>query len=129
MTESLALNIPPALTTDANGFDFLSLGAMVHRLDPGVVPMRKAKECTIHISGGEYNVAANLADCFGLRTAIATAMVDHPLGDLVRQNIRAMGVRGVRDGVRRAFRESDRRSVISWISEIATGALSLVGIR
>ena len=95
MTESLALNIPPALATDAGGFDFLSLGAMVHRLDPGVVPMRKAKECTIHISGGEYNVAANLADCFGLRTAIATAMVDHPLGDLVRQNIRAMGVQGI----------------------------------
>ena len=95
MTESLALNIPPASATDAGGFDFLSLGAMVHRLDPGVVPMRKAKECTIHISGGEYNVAANLADCFGLRTAIATAMVDHPLGDLVRQNIRAMGVQGI----------------------------------
>ena len=49
--------------------DFLSLGALVHRLDPGVVPFRKATECLIHVSGGEYNVAANLSDCFGLRTA------------------------------------------------------------
>ena len=42
--------------------DFLSLGAIVHRLDPGVVPFRKATECTIHVSGGEFNTAANLAD-------------------------------------------------------------------
>ena len=74
MTETLALNIPPAVKADAGGFDLLSLGAMVHRLDPGVVPMRKATQCAIHVSGGEYNVAANLADCFGFRTAIATAM-------------------------------------------------------
>jgi len=33
--------------------DFLSLGALVHRLDPGIVPFRKATECQIHVSGGE----------------------------------------------------------------------------
>ena len=49
--------------------DFLSLGALVHRLDPGIIPFRKATECKIHVSGGEFNVAANLSDCFGLRTA------------------------------------------------------------
>jgi len=43
--------------------DFLSLGALVHRLDPGVVPFRKATSCAIHVSGGEFNTAANLADC------------------------------------------------------------------
>ena len=32
--------------------DFLSLGALVHRLDPGVVPFRKASSCQIHVSGG-----------------------------------------------------------------------------
>ena len=42
--------------------DFLSLGALVHRLDPGIIPFRKATECKIHVSGGEFNVAANLAD-------------------------------------------------------------------
>ena len=39
--------------------DFLSLGALVHRLDPGIVPFRKATECQIHVSGGEFNCAAS----------------------------------------------------------------------
>jgi len=72
--------------------DFLSLGALVHRLDPGIVPFRKASECRIHVSGGEFNCAANLADCFRLRTGVATAMVDYPIGDLVAERVRAMGV-------------------------------------
>ncbi len=72
--------------------DFLSLGALVHRLDPGVIPFRKAGSCHIHISGGEFNVAANLADCFKLRTGIATAMVRYPIGDLADERVRAMGV-------------------------------------
>ncbi|MGC9349805.1 MAG: PfkB family carbohydrate kinase, partial [Anaerolineae bacterium] len=74
------------------GLDLLSLGALIHRLDPGVVPFRKATECRIHVSGGEFNVAANLADCFRLRTGIATAMVDYPIGDLIDERVRAMGV-------------------------------------
>jgi len=73
-------------------FDLVSLGALVHRLDPGVVPFRKAHRCDIHVSGGEYNVAANLADCFGLRTAIVTALADYPIGDLIAERVRAMGV-------------------------------------
>ena len=73
--------------------DFLSLGALVHRLDPGVVPFRKAARCDIHVSGGEYNVAANLADCFGLRTGVASAMVDYPIGELIGERVRATGVR------------------------------------
>lgn len=73
--------------------DFLSLGALVHRLDPGIVPFRKATECAIHVSGGEFNCAANLADCFGLKTGIATAMVDYPIGDLIAERVKAMGVK------------------------------------
>src|SRR5574340_708686 len=73
--------------------DFLSLGALVHRLDPGIVPFRKATECKIHVSGGEFNCAANLADCFRLRTGIATAMVDYPIGNLIAERVRAMGVK------------------------------------
>jgi 2-dehydro-3-deoxygluconokinase len=72
--------------------DFLSLGALVHRLDPGLVPFRKAHRCTIHVSGGEFNTAANLADCFGLRTGVATAMVHYPIGELIAERVRAMGV-------------------------------------
>jgi 2-dehydro-3-deoxygluconokinase len=70
----------------------LSLGALVYRLDPGVVPFRKATECKIHASGGEFNVAANLADCFGIPTGIAAAMVHYPIGDLIAERVRAMGV-------------------------------------
>src|SRR5438552_18162499 len=78
----------------SNGaLDFLSLGALVHRLDPGHIPFRKASECQIHVSGGEFNVAANLADCFGLQTGIATAMIRYPIGDLVAERVKAMGVR------------------------------------
>src|SRR5919199_4367244 len=73
--------------------DFLSLGALVHRLDTGIIPFRKATECKIHVSGGEFNCAANLADCFRLNTAVATAMVDYPIGDLIAERVRAMGVR------------------------------------
>jgi len=73
--------------------DFLSLGALIHRLDPGIIPFRKAAECAIHVSGGEFNVAANLSDCFGLKTAIASAMSSYPVGDLIAERVRAMGVR------------------------------------
>ena len=73
--------------------DLVSLGALVHRFDPGIIPFRKATECQIHVSGGEYNVAANMADCFGLNTGIATAMVDYPIGDLIAEKVKAMGVK------------------------------------
>ena len=75
--------------------DFLSLGALIHRLDTGIIPFRKATECKIHVSGGEFNVAANLSDCFRLRTAIASAMVDYPVGDLIDERVRAMGVKAI----------------------------------
>ena len=81
------LNIPAEAE-----FDLISLGALVHRLDPGEVPFRKATQCAIHVSGGEFNVAANLADCFRMKTGIVTAMVDYPIGDLIHERVRAMGV-------------------------------------
>ena len=74
------------------GLDFLALGAMVNRVDPGRIPFRKATQCAIHVSGGEFNCAANLSDCFGMNTGIATAIVDYPLGDLIKERVRAMGV-------------------------------------
>lgn len=78
---------------DACDLDFLSVGALVHRLDPGVIPFRKAHSFTVHVSGGEYNVAANLSDCFGLATGIATAMVKYPIGEMIQARVREMGVR------------------------------------
>src|SRR5690349_1369902 len=73
--------------------DFLSLGALIHRLDPGIIPFRKATECQIHVSGGEFNCAANLANCFGMKTGVASAMVDYPIGDLIHERVLAMGVK------------------------------------
>jgi 2-dehydro-3-deoxygluconokinase len=73
--------------------DFLSLGAMVHRLDPGLTPFRKARSFDIHVSGGEYNVAANLASCFGLNTGIATAMVENGISEMIQARVREMGVK------------------------------------
>ena len=82
------LNINPSAR-----LDLVSLGALVHRLDSGIIPFRKATQCQIHVSGGEFNVAANMADCFRLKTGIVTAMVDYPVGDLVADRVRAMGVK------------------------------------
>jgi 2-dehydro-3-deoxygluconokinase len=80
------------LRKEPSELDFLSLGALVHRLDPGVIPFRKARSFDIHVSGGEYNVAANLSDCFGLKTAVATAMVKYPIGEMVQARVRETGV-------------------------------------
>ncbi len=89
----------------SGALDFVSLGAMIHRLDPGIIPFRKASQFAIHVSGGEFNCAANLSDCFQLKTGIVSAMVDYPIGDLIHERVRAMGVRPfykrfVHDGVR-----------------------------
>src|SRR5438477_1198017 len=81
-----------SIRKEACELDFLSLGALVHRLDPGIIPFRKARSLEIHVSGGEYNVAANLADCFGLKTGIASAMVNYPIGELVQGRVRETGV-------------------------------------
>jgi len=84
---SHGLNILPK-----GAYDLISLGALVHRLDPGIIPFRKASQCRIYVSGGEFNVAANIADCFRLKTGIVSAMVDYPIGDLIAERVRAMGV-------------------------------------
>jgi 2-dehydro-3-deoxygluconokinase len=80
---------------DDCALDFLSLGSLVHRLDPGRIPFRKARTVNIHVSGGEYNAAANLADCFGLKTGIATAMVNYGIGELVHSRVQEMGVKPI----------------------------------
>jgi 2-dehydro-3-deoxygluconokinase len=97
------LSIPSA---DGKKHDFLALGALVTRLDPGIVPFSMASHYDLHVSGGEYNVAANLSRCFGMRTAIASAMVDNlPIALKVQSCVREAGVeayyaRFAHDGVR-----------------------------
>ena len=85
---STGLNIP------VNGtLDFVALGALNHRVDSGIIPFRRATEWKVYPSGGEYNVAANLADCFRLRAGMVSAMVDYPIGDLIAERVRAMGIK------------------------------------
>ncbi|MDR1105534.1 MAG: sugar kinase [Treponema sp.] len=97
-----SLHIPGAAGTK---HDLLALGALVTRLDPGVIPFAEADTYTLHVSGGEYNVAANLSSCFGMKTAIASAMVDYPIGRRIEAAVRKAGVtpyyrRFAHDGVR-----------------------------
>jgi len=85
--------------------DAIALGALVHRLDPGVIPLNRACSFEVHVSGGEYNPINALSDCFRLKTAIVSAMPKYPIGELVRWRVRAAGVQGIykemeHDGVR-----------------------------
>ncbi len=84
--------------------DALALGALVHRLDPGVVPLHRATSFDVHVSGGEYNPIHALSECFRLRTAIVTALPRYPIGELVRGRVRAAGVQGI-------YKEMDHDSV------------------
>jgi len=81
------LNIKPE-----GALDLVSLGALNHRVDSGIIPFSKATEWQVHPSGGEYNVAANMANCFRLRSGMVSAMVDYPIGDLISERVRQMGV-------------------------------------
>jgi 2-dehydro-3-deoxygluconokinase len=75
-----------------DGYDFLALGAVVQRFDPGLVPLHEAEHFDRHCSGGEYNVAANLAKCFRMKAAVATACVRYPPGWYVETQVRKAGV-------------------------------------
>jgi 2-dehydro-3-deoxygluconokinase len=94
-----------ALTVRADAaLDALALGALVHRLDPGVIPLHRATSFDVHVSGGEYNPIHALSECFRLKTAIATAIPKYPIGELVKWRVRAAGVQGV-------YRELEHDSV------------------
>src|SRR3954469_1149491 len=73
-------------------FDEVSLGEVMLRLDPGEGRIHTARHFSVWEGGGEYNVARGLRRCFGLRTAIATALADNPVGRLVEDFILQGGV-------------------------------------
>ena len=64
-------------------FDLVALGEVMLRLDPGDGRIATARQLRVWEGGGEYNVARGLRRCFGLDTAIVTALVDNPVGRLV----------------------------------------------
>ena len=73
-------------------WDCLSLGEVMLRLDPGEGRVHTTRHFAVWEGGGEYNVARGLRRCFGLRTAIATALADNAVGRLVEDLILQGGV-------------------------------------
>jgi 2-dehydro-3-deoxygluconokinase len=83
-----AIRIPDS----ARRWDCLSLGEVMLRLDPGEGRIHTTRHFQVWEGGGEYNVARGLRRCFGLRTAVATALADNPIGRLVEDFILQGGV-------------------------------------
>jgi len=73
-------------------FDQISLGEIMLRLDPGEGRVRSARSFTAWEGGGEYNVARGLRKCFGLRTAVVTALAENEVGYLIEDFIHQGGV-------------------------------------
>jgi 2-dehydro-3-deoxygluconokinase len=82
----------PLKPKDSCGFDQVSLGEVMLRLDPGEGRIRTARQFQAWEGGGEYNVARGLRKCFGLRTAVVTAFVDNEVGHLIEDFIMQGGV-------------------------------------
>lgn len=68
---------------DGVQYDLVSLGEVMLRLDPGEGRVATTRTFQAWEGGGEYNVARGLRRCFGLQTAIVTALVDNPVGRLI----------------------------------------------
>ena len=83
------LNIKPAAQCK---YDAVSLGEVMLRLDPGDVPTARARTMRLWHVGGETNVAEGLSYCFGLRTAVVTALVDDGVGRNIENQLREAGV-------------------------------------
>ena len=83
---------PITIPDAARRWDCLSLGEVMLRLDPGEGRTHTTRQFHVWEGGGEYNVARGLRRCFGLRTAIATALADNPVGRLVEDCILQGGV-------------------------------------
>jgi 2-dehydro-3-deoxygluconokinase len=73
-------------------YDAVSLSEVMLRLDPGDGRIRTTRGFSVWEGGGEYNVARGLRRCFGLTTAVVTALVDNEVGRLVEDLILQGGV-------------------------------------
>lgn len=73
-------------------WDFVSLGEVLLRFDPGDERIHAARNFRVFDGGGEYNVGCNLAKTFRRKAAIVTALADNALGRLAENFIRQGGV-------------------------------------
>lgn len=62
------------------------------RLDPGEGRIATTRRFHVWEGGGEYNVARGLRRCFGMRTAVVTALADNPVGRLLEDLMLQGGV-------------------------------------
>jgi 2-dehydro-3-deoxygluconokinase len=83
---------PIIIPDSSRRWDCLSLGEVMLRLDPGENRIHTTRQFQVWEGGGEYNVVRGLRRCFGLRTAIATALAENPVGRLVEDLILQGGV-------------------------------------
>src|ERR1700683_5597490 len=79
-------------SADGCRYDMVALGEVMLRLDPGDVRIHTARSFRAWEGGGEYNVARGLRRCFGLKTAIVTALADNPVGRLLEDLMLQGGV-------------------------------------
>src|ERR1700735_393558 len=79
-------------TKDSCRWDLVSLGEVMLRFDPGDRRVSTARSFEVSEGGGEYNVARGLKRCFGLETAIVTAIADNPVGRLLEDLLYQGGV-------------------------------------
>ncbi|MBP7637695.1 MAG: sugar kinase [Kiritimatiellae bacterium] len=94
-------------------FDEVSLGEIMLRLDPGDMRIKNARSFTVWEGGGEYNVARGLRKCFGLQTAVVTALPENDIGRLVEDCVLQGGV---------------DTSLIRWVPFDGIGAATRVGL-
>jgi 2-dehydro-3-deoxygluconokinase len=73
-------------------YDLVALGEVMLRLDPGERRISTTRQFDVWEGGGEYNVARGLRRCFGLDTAIVTALADNPVGRLIQDFLYQGGV-------------------------------------
>ena len=121
-------------------YDLVSLGEVMLRLDPGEGRVRTAREFRVWEGGGEYNVARGLRRCFGLRTAIVTALCDNDIGRLIEDLMLTGGVdltfvrwapfdgvgRDVRNGLNFTERGFGVRGAVG-VSDRGNSAASMLG--
>src|SRR2546427_8656910 len=86
---NMAWEIP---TKDGRRWDLVALGEVMLRFDPGETRIHTTRAFQVWEGGGEYNVARGLKRCFGLDTALVSALADNPVGRLVQDLIYQGGV-------------------------------------
>jgi 2-dehydro-3-deoxygluconokinase len=86
------VSVPEIRPASECRYDLVALGEIMLRLDPGEERVRNARRFRVWEGGGEYNVARGLRRCFGMKTAVVTALVDNDVGRLLEDLVLQGGV-------------------------------------